>query len=77
MEHESIYACDLFEVLIENDDFKTCAGPNNDEITKMLPEDSDRLLSDLTQEQNISYDNGHPLEEASNKQKKQFSFGGK
>ena len=61
----------------ENDDFKTCAGPNNDEITKMLPEDSDRLLSDLTQEQNISYDNGHPLEEASNKQKKQFSFGGK
>ena len=61
----------------ENDDFKTCAGPNNDKITKMLPEDSDRLLSDLTQEQNISYDNGHPFDQASKKMKKQFPFGGK
>jgi hypothetical protein len=62
----------------ENDDFKTCAGPNNDQITKMLPEDSDRILPDLTQEQNnISYDNGHHFEQASKKMKKQFSFGGK
>ena len=67
----------MYYTRAENDDFKTCAGPNNDKITEMLPENSDKLLPDLTQEQNISYDNGHPFEEAPKKKKKQFSFGGK
>ena len=61
-----------------NDDFKTCGGPANQKIIRMLPENSDRLLPPPSmKEQSISYDNGHPLDEASQKQKKQFSFGGK
>ena len=61
-----------------NDDFKTCGQPANQKIIRMLPENSDRLLPPPSmKEQSISYDNGHPLAEASQKQKKQFSFGGK
>ena len=61
-----------------NDDFKTCGQPANQKIMRMLPENSDRLLPPPSmKEQSISYDNGHPLDEASQKQKKQFSFGGK
>ena len=41
----------------------------------MLPEDSDRLIPDLMKESFIPYDNGHPYEETSKKEKKQFSFG--
>ena len=61
-----------------NDDFETCGQPANQKIIRMLPENSDRLLPPPSmKEQSISYDNGHPLDEASQKQKKQFSFGGK
>ena len=59
----------------DHDDFKTCGGQDK-EITKMLPEDSDRLIPDSMKESFIPYDNGHPYEETSKKEKKQFSFGG-
>ena len=59
----------------DHDDFKTC-GDQNKEITKMLLEDSDRLIPDSMKESFIPYDNGHPYEETSKKEKKQFSFGG-
>ena len=64
----------------DHDDFKTCAGPTNSSITKMLPENSDRLLPPGSmEEQAIQYDNGHPFEETPKKKKKQFGglFGGK
>ena len=61
----------------DNDDFKTCGGPTNNAITKMLPTDSDRLLSSSMKEEIISYDNGHPNQPTSEKIKKQFPFGGK
>ena len=61
----------------DNDDFKTCAGPTTDSITKMLPTDSDKLMSSSTKERILSYDNGRPNQPTSIKDKKQFPFGGK
>ena len=62
----------------QNDDFKVCSGMQTDNaITKMLPADSDRLLFNGMKEQIIPYDNGHPDQPTSNKDKKQFPFGGK